>query len=94
MRQKSKLEEAFDRLKTEVLSAGIRWVEPTLVPLFDHPDERYLWPSDEKQRHGFALSCGHDNAVRSDIITVKMIGFLETNHFTNYKTYLRLNGWL
>lgn len=94
MRQKSKLEETFDWLKNEVLSAGIRWVEPTLVPLFDHPDERYLWFSDEKQKHGFQLTCGHDNVVVSDILTTKMIGYLETNHFDNYKTYLRLNGWL
>jgi len=92
---KSKLEEAFDQLKAQVFSAGIHWVDPILAPIFDHPDERYLWPSDQKHgKHGFALSCGHDNVVVSDIISPKMIGFDEKNHFANYKTFLILNGLL
>lgn len=95
---KSKLEETFDELKTQVLAAGIRWVEPTFTPLNDDPDEGYSWAGNGpqgKQPARFAMWYDDNNdSVVSYTANDKMIGQDQPNHIGNYRLYLRLNGWL
>jgi hypothetical protein len=94
---KSKLEETFDQLKTEVLANSMRWVEPTFTPLNDNP-EGYSWTGNGpqgKQTARFAMWYDDKNdCVCSYSSTDKMIGQDESNHIGNYRLYLRLNNWL
>lgn len=98
---KSKLDEAFDQLKTEVLATRIRWIEPTFTPLNDDPDEGYSWTGNGpqgKQPAQFAMWYDDNNDCVISYVAcaenAKVTEDDESNHFGNYKLYLRLNNWL
>lgn len=87
---KSKLEEAFEKLKLDVAEAGLYWIDPN-----QEHDDMYYWytQSNNTGPVSFMLTVGDDLTLTSSISIDLSPYDYSKDHFDLYKQYLKLIGY-
>lgn len=85
----SKLKEAFDKLKLDVIEAGLFWIDPN-----QEHDDMYYWYTQFNITRPVSFMLLSDGLLLRSSISIDLSPYDSSeNHFDNYKQYLKLIGY-